>query len=223
MEERYKLILDRLALACQKVDRDPSEVELLAVSKNHSLEKIRELVELGHSVFGESRQQEAISKIGTLPGNLRWHFIGRLQKNKIRKILPYFDLIQSVDSVSTAVAIDRIAEEMGLFPQVLLQVNLAEESSKIGLTKQELFRELEVFLGLKRLQIQGLMTFPPWVNQAEKSRKWFVELREIKQTLEEEYQLGLPELSMGMSLDFEVAIEEGATIIRVGSALFGKR
>jgi len=185
--------------------------------------KVREAVEAGQALFGESRVQEARVKIPELPSNLRWHFVGHLQKNKIRHALPLFELIHSVDALAQAQEINRIAEEEGLHPRVLLEVNVAGEGSKFGFEPATLRAEMESLLALPRLSILGLMTIPPIADEAEASRKYFVQLRELRDQLQTEFHVDLAQLSMGMTQDFLIAIEEGATLVRVGTAIFGER
>ena len=200
-----------------------TDVELVAVAKTHPAEIVREAIGAGQVVFGESKVQEARAKIQLLPSNLRWHFIGHLQKNKIRHALPLFELIHSVDSLNLAQAIDRIAHEDGLHPRILLEVNVAGEGSKFGFKAATLQAELESLLTLSRLSIEGLMCIPPLAEEAEASRRYFVELRELRDVLEKQFQMKLPQLSMGMTNDYSVAVEEGATLVRVGTAIFGER
>ena len=197
------------------------DVELVAISKTHEAAKVREAVEAGQSLFGESRVQEARVKIPELPSNLRWHFVGHLQKNKVRHALPLFELIHSVDSLALAEDVNRIAEEEGLHPRVLLENNVAGEGSKFGFTLEKLREDLENLLALSRLSILGLMTIPPLAEEAEASRKHFVHLRELRDRLQTEFHVDLAQLSMGMTQDFAVAVEEGATLVRVGTAIFG--
>ncbi|PYL81107.1 MAG: YggS family pyridoxal phosphate-dependent enzyme [Verrucomicrobia bacterium] len=167
--------------------------------------------------------QEARAKIPLLPSHLRWHFIGHLQKNKIRHALPLFEMIHSVDSLGLAQAIDRIAQEDGLHLRILLEVNVAGEGSKFGFKTTTLRAELESLLMLSRLSIEGLMCIPPLAEEPEASRRYFVELRELRDAIEKEFQVKLPQLSMGMTNDYSVAVEEGATLVRVGTAIFGER
>ncbi|RYD38900.1 MAG: YggS family pyridoxal phosphate-dependent enzyme [Verrucomicrobiaceae bacterium] len=216
-------IHERMEAACLKAGRDPSSVELVAVSKTFPDAAVREAADAGQIVFGESRQQEAAPKIAALPDHLRWHFIGRVQSNKVRKLLPLFDTIHAIDSLRLARHTAGVAVELGLFPKVFLQVNVGGEASKGGFEPDELEREIESLLAVERLDIQGLMTIPPPGENAEASRPWFVRLRELRDRLERRSGVKLPSLSMGMSGDFEVAIEEGATHVRVGSAIFGGR
>src|SRR5438132_2944168 len=200
-----------------------ADIELVAVTKTHPAEIVCEAIGVGQVVFGESKVQEARVKIPLLRSNLRWHFIGHLQKNKIRHALPLFEMIHSVDSLDLAQAIDRIAHENGLHPRILLEVNVAGEGSKFGFKATMLRAELEALLMLPRLSVEGLMCIPPRAEQAETSRKYFVELRELRDALEKEFQVKLPQLSMGMTNDYSVAVEEGATLVRVGTAIFGER
>lgn len=216
-------VRQKIADACRRSRREPDSVELIAVSKTFPAEAIREAAACGQMLFGESRQQEAEPKISSLPGSLHWHFIGRLQKNKVRKILPLFDAIHAMDSLRLAEYTASVAEEFGLFPKVFLQVNVGGEASKGGFEPEELKREMEALLSVQRLEILGLMTIPPAEDDAEAARPWFVALRELRDDLERGFGVRLPALSMGMSGDYEIAIEEGATHVRVGSAIFGKR
>jgi pyridoxal phosphate enzyme (YggS family) len=213
----------QIAAAVAKSGRAPNEVELVAVSKGHAAEKVQAAAEAGQTLFGESRVQEARAKIPLLPSRLRWHFIGHLQKNKIRHALPLFELFHGVDSLALAQDMQRIAEEEGMQPRILLEVNVAGEASKHGFPPDALRRDLETALSLGRLTIEGLMTIPPLAPEAEASRRYFVALRQLRDELEAEFRIGLPHLSMGMSGDFSIAIEEGATMVRVGTAIFGKR
>jgi pyridoxal phosphate enzyme (YggS family) len=216
-------VRQRVATACGRVCRDPATVELIAVSKTFPAESVREASEAGQLHFGESKLQEAEPKIQLLAGSLRWHFIGRLQRNKLRRILPLFEVIHAVDSMVMATAVNELARELGLFPKILLQVNVAGEASKGGFDPAVLRRELARLLELERLEIMGVMCIPPPGPDAESARPWFVALRDLRDDVERTAGVPLPWLSMGMSGDYEVAIEEGATHVRVGSAIFGKR
>jgi pyridoxal phosphate enzyme (YggS family) len=216
-------VQERIAEAAGKSGRSPDDIELVAVSKTHSAEKVQAAAEAGQLLFGESRVQEARAKIPLLPSRLRWHFIGHLQKNKIRHALPLFELFHGIDSLVLAEDLHRIAGEDGMSPRVLLQVNVAGETSKHGFAPEALRRDLEALLSLGRLTIEGLMTIPPLAPEAEAARCHFVALRELRDELEGECNVRLPRLSMGMSDDFPIAIEEGATLVRVGTAIFGAR
>jgi PLP dependent protein len=216
-------VAGKISAACERVGRIGNSVELVAVSKTFPESSIREAFGAGQRVFGESKLQEAESKIAALPDSVHWHFIGRVQRNKVRKLLQSFDVIHAIDSLRLATYADGIAAELGLFPQVFLQVNIGGEQSKGGFEPEILRAEIEELARLKRLEILGLMCIPPAGPDAESARPWFSALREMRNSLESEFGIGLPSLSMGMSGDYEVAIEEGATHVRVGSAIFGKR
>jgi len=221
--ENLERVREQITQAAAKAGRPVNEIELVAITKKHPAEKVREAVEAGHTLFGESRVQEARAKIPELPSNLRWHFVGHLQKNKIRHALPLFELFHGVDSLALAQEMDRIAAEEGEHPRVLLEVNVAGEGSKFGFKTETLRAEMGSLLALPRLSIEGLMCIPPLAGEAEASRKFFVQLRELRDSLEKEFGLRLPRLSMGMTQDFWIAVEEGATLVRVGTAIFGER
>ena len=223
LRENLENVRARIDAAAARAGRDPGAVELVAVSKTHPVEEIREVEEAGQSLFGESRVQEALVKIPLLPGRLRWHFIGHLQANKVRKALPLFELIHGVDSMEIARDIDRIGAELGLHPRVLLEVNVSGEGSKHGFDPEALERDLEALLSLPRLQVEGFMTMAPLAPEAEASRPYFASLRALRDRLAVRAGIPLGTLSMGMSGDYEVAVEEGATLVRVGSAIFGDR
>lgn len=212
-----------MTAACERARRDPSTVELIAVSKTFPADAVRQACEAGHAVFGESKLQEAEAKIDLLAGSLHWHFIGRVQRNKVRRILPRFEVIHAIDSMGLATYVNEVARELGLFPKVLLQVNVGGEATKGGFEPAVLRAEMAGLLALDRLEIMGVMCIPPPGPQPESARPWFVALRELRDSLEQASRVQLPWLSMGMSGDFEVAIEEGATHVRVGSAIFGNR
>jgi pyridoxal phosphate enzyme (YggS family) len=223
IRENLERVRAQIREAAGKAGREAEDIQLIAISKTHDAERVREAHAAGQNVFGESRVQEARTKLPELPSSLRWHFVGHLQKNKIRHALPLFELIHSVDSLELARDIDRIAQEEGLHPRVLLEVNVAGEGSKFGFPPDKLRDEMESLLSLGRLSIEGLMALPPIAPEAEASRKFFVQLRERRDALEKEFDMKLPQLSMGMTNDFTVAIEEGATLVRVGTAIFGER
>ncbi len=223
LADRLGGIRRTIATSSQTAGRSADEVCLIAVSKTHPPEAVSELVEAGQYVFGESRVQEARAKIPQVSGKARWHFIGHLQKNKIRQILPLVERLHGVDSLELARDVSRIAGEAGLFPKVLLEVNVAGESSKHGFPPDQLRRDMEALLALDRLQIDGLMAIPPLAAEAEHSRSYFIKLRALRDELATSFGIPLPELSMGMSGDYGIAVEEGATMVRVGSALFGAR
>ncbi|MBI3192194.1 MAG: YggS family pyridoxal phosphate-dependent enzyme [Pedosphaera parvula] len=213
----------RIAAACARAGRDPASVQLLAVSKGHPPETVRAALDLGLTWFGENKVQEAKAKIPLCPGKARWQMIGHLQTNKAREAAHWFEMIQSVDSLHLAIEINKRAEQAAKSMPILLEVNLAGEASKFGYQPEQLLAELDQLNALTRLEIHGLMTMAPWTPDPEKARPVFRQLRELKGRCEKALGAPLAHLSMGMTGDFEVAIEEGATIIRIGTALFGER
>lgn len=216
-------IREKLAEAARRAGRQPDEVGLVAVSKTQPVEKIREAVDAGLRIFGENRVQEAFEKAPALPKELDWHLIGHLQRNKIRKALNLFGLIQGVDSLHLAQAIDRIAAEMEIRPRILLEVNVSGEASKFGFAPENLQISIEELIALQHIKIEGLMTMAPFSSDPEDSRPFFARLLKMRDQLAQQTHLLFPTLSMGMSGDYEVAVEEGATLVRIGSALFGER
>ena len=221
--DNLERVREQIVQAAAKAGRDVKGVELVAITKTHPAENVREAVEGGQTLFGESRVQEARAKISELSSNIRWHFVGHLQKNKVRQALPLFEMIHSVDSLALAQDINRIAEEEGLYPRVLLEVNVAGEGSKFGFEPDDLREQMEALLALPRLSIEGLMCIPPLAVESEDSRKFFVQVREVRDSLEKGFRMKLPQLSMGTTQDFPIGIEEGATLVRVGTAIFGER
>jgi PLP dependent protein len=222
-DNRFHQVRAEIAAAASRAGRTPDEIVLVAVSKTHPPEAVSHLLREGQTVFGESRVQEAKAKIPLVGSRAKWHFVGHLQKNKIRQALPLFELFHGIDSLELARDLHRVADETGVEPRILLEVNVAGEASKFGFPPDKLRAQLEELLQLRRLNIEGLMCIPPPQPRAELARKYFTTLRELRDRLQEEFRVGLPQLSMGMSSDFSVAIEEGATLVRVGTALFGDR
>jgi len=224
IDERLADVRSRMAEASRRAGRKPEDTELVAVAKAHPPEALQEAMEAGQTLFGENRVQEARAKMTLVPSRARWHFIGHMQKNKVRQALPVFELLHSVDSLELAREVQRIANEDSQRPRVLLEVNVAGESSKFGFKPATLAAELETLIaGMPRLDVLGLMAIPPFSPKAEESRRYFAALRELRDRLQDQLRVGLPHLSMGMSGDYEVAIEEGATLVRVGTAIFGER
>jgi len=231
--DRLTEIRARLFVAARSAGRDPSSVRLVAVSKTFPLESIREAFEAGQRDFGENRVQEALQKVelalqkieGSADQSIRWHLLGHLQTNKARKAAPAFAVIQSVDSVELIQKLDQAAADTGHAPDLLIQVDLAGEANKYGATPSEVPRLFEAAAACRAARVVGLMTLPPWPETPEDSRPWFRQLRDLR----DQWQAsGVPasmlrELSMGMSGDFEVAVQEGATMVRVGTAIFGSR
>jgi pyridoxal phosphate enzyme (YggS family) len=223
ISENLAHVLSAISDAARQAGHSPDSVRLIAVSKTHPVEVIQEAIEAGQLTFGENRVQEAQPKISALPAKLHWHLIGHLQSNKARLALPLFELIHGVDSLELLAHINSVAGDLGLFPRVLLQVNVAAEASKFGFAPGKLLDVVEEIVKFDRVQIDGLMTIPPLAPAAEHSRRYFVTLRELRDKLAAEFRFPLPELSMGMSNDFRVAVEEGATMVRVGTSVFGER
>ena len=223
LADRLHEVRLRIAAAAARSGRSPQDVELLAVSKTFPPSLISEAAQAGQRVFGESRAQECLEKIPALSPQLRWHFIGHLQSNKVRKVLPLCEAFHGVDSTDLALDFERISLEEGCRPQVYLQVNIAGDDRKFGFTPESVRREMGPLLELKRVEVVGLMTIPPAVKDPEQSRDHFAKLRALRDQLAAETGVPLPGLSMGMSGDFEVAIGEGATIVRIGSEIFGGR
>jgi pyridoxal phosphate enzyme (YggS family) len=222
--ERLRVIEEHIAAACARSGRERTAVEMIAVSKTFPVEAIREACLAGQHVFGESRLQEAEPKIAASPAGLVWHFIGRVQRNKLRKLLSRFDVIHGVDSLKIAEAANDICSQLGQSKKkVFLQVNLGNEAAKAGFSADQLDQALRGTSGLPHLHVLGLMAIPPAELEPEDSRRWFRQLRELRDALEISHGVHLPALSMGMSRDYEVAIEEGATHVRIGSAIFGGR
>ena len=223
LEENLATIRERINAACARASREPSSVTLLAVTKTQPPEVVSEAARLGLGLFGENKVQEAKNKIPQCPGKVAWHMIGHLQSNKARDAVELFSMIESVDSFHLAEEINRRAEQAAKTLPILLEVNIVGEASKFGYKPEQLLADFERLNSLARLEIHGLMTVPPWTPTPERVRPVFQRLRELKEQCEQRLGAPLPHLSMGMSGDFEVAIEEGSTIVRIGTALFGER
>lgn len=232
--DRASNIMKRISHAAMRAGRNPEEIKLIAVTKTVTIETIKEAIDAGLRIFGESRVQEAKAKIEELSRlstadyllpAVSWHLIGHLQKNKAKYAVQLFDLIHSVDSIELAEEINRQAEKIGKTQRILIQVKLSEEKTKHGINASSLMPLLEGIRGLNNLKLQGLMTIPPYFDDPEKARPYFKRLREIRDNINALHILDSPlhELSMGMSNDFEVAIEEGSTMVRIGTAIFGER
>ncbi len=216
--ENYKLILENIKQAAYRSGRNPAAVKMIAVTKYVGLAEVNKAAALGLKDFGENRVQEAASKVGQRP-DLNWHFIGHLQSNKVKEVLPHYILIHSLDRLSLATALQRCAERFGQMAETLVQVNTSGEKSKFGLSPEELPGFLDEIRTFDRIKVNGLMTMAPFVDDPEEARPCFSLLRILR---DQNAEIGreLTELSMGMTNDYPVAIEEGATIIRIGSALF---
>ncbi len=233
MSERYKLrmasikenllgVMERIEKAARKVGRDPNEIKLVAVSKTVEAARIKEAIEAGVSILGENYVQEAQKKIEEVGRPVSWHFIGHLQSNKVKYAIRLFDMIHSLDSIPLAEELNRRAEQADRVIRVMIEVNLSKEATKFGTDEEVVVNLAKRIQNLKHLFLEGLMTMPPYFDSPEMSRPYYIALRALKERMVKE---GVPmkELSMGMSNDFEIAIEEGATYVRVGTAIFGPR
>ena len=222
VKENLAKVTERIERAARRSGRDLREIRLVAVSKTVDPVRIQEAIEAGVSILGENYVQEAQKKIETIGGAAAWHFIGHLQSNKAKIAVQLFDMIHSLDSIHLAEELNRRATQAARVLPVMLEVNLAREETKFGTDEVKLLNLAKRVAELDHLSLQGLMTMPPFFDIAEQSRPYFIELRKWRERLEKEGIL-IKELSMGMSNDFEVAIEEGATYVRVGTAIFGLR
>lgn len=223
IEQRLAAIRERMERACGRAGRDPQAVRLLAVSKTQPPDAVMEAVAAGLADFGESRVQEARQKIPQCPSAARWHFIGHLQTNKVREAVRLFERVHAVDSMRLLETLERACQEEGRNLAAFLEVNVSGERSKFGMAPDEVPLVLKAAAAMFRVRVEGLMTIPPIAEDPGEARPFFRALRELRDRVREECGLPLPELSMGMSHDFEVAIEEGATWVRVGTSLFGPR
>lgn len=223
IRENLELIRQNIEKACQRSKRDPRQVQIVAVCKDQNAKKIKQVYDLGIRLLGENKTQEAEIHMQQLVGaDITWHFIGKLQKNKINKLLNIFHLIESVDGVKSLEHIHkRVDEPVELF----IEINIGEEKNKSGFTIEGLKKALPYISNLNKVIVSGLMAIPPYFEDPEKVRPYFSQLRELKNTINQmaTANLKISHLSMGMSHDYEVAVEEGATIIRIGTALFGRR
>ena len=213
----------KIAEACTRSRRNPIDVALMGVSKNQPAAAVEEAARAGLRLFGENRVQEAKGKIPQCPGSLSWHMIGHLQSNKCRDAVALFDVIQGVDSLGLAEELNKAAEKQTKTLKILIEVNVAGEASKFGYKHEAVLADLESIMRLSRLELHGLMTIAPYSPLPERARPFFRALRELRDRCQERVGVPLPVLSMGMSGDFEVAIEEGSTLVRIGTALFGDR
>ncbi|HDH34074.1 MAG TPA: YggS family pyridoxal phosphate-dependent enzyme [Nitrospirae bacterium] len=220
--EALKNILENIKCSAVKADRDLDKIKLITVSKTIELQRVIEAVNAGATILGESRVQEARSKIEGFNGEVEWHLIGNLQKNKARTAVELFDLIHSVDSAELAAELNKHAKNAGIVQDILVQVKLSEEYTKHGADEKDLMVLLNAVAGMENLRLQGLMTIPPFFDDPEEARPYFRKLRKIAERASAQ-GFTMNELSMGMSNDYEVAIEEGATMVRVGTAIFGAR
>ena len=225
IKENVQNILENIKLSAKKAGRNSDEVILLAASKTQPVEKLIEAYDAGIRYFGENRVQEGIDKIEKMKDytDIHWHLIGGLQTNKAKYAVRYFEMIHSVEKPSLADEIDKRAKKINKIQDVLIEVNVGGEETKHGVEPENLSQLFQHCLQKENLNVLGLMCIPPYFEDKEKVRPYFAKLREMKNQLEKEFGINLPHLSMGMSHDYDVAVEEGATIVRVGSAIFGER
>lgn len=225
VSENFKIVMDRIGAAAKRAGRDPSSVRLVTVTKTVDHDRIREAIAAGAAILGENRVQEAKEKIEALGKVASWHLIGHLQTNKSKYAVKLFDLIHSVDNLELAKEIDKQAAKAGKVQNVLIEVSIAGEAAKAGVSIGDMVRLVGEAAGLKHIRVLGVMTMPPLSNDPEDSRPYFRKLRDLADAVRKEGIAGISmnELSMGMSGDFEVAVEEGATLVRVGTAIFGAR
>jgi len=225
--QRVRGVLTRIAEAAERAGRPPAAVRLVAATKSVPIESVRAAVQAGVRILGENRLQEALTKIEALgtPEGVAWHFIGRLQRRKVKTVVGMFQMIHSVDGLELAQEIDRRAATAGIRQPVLIEVNIGEEATKTGFSAPALLEVAHALDGLPHLDVQGLMAVPPPSKHPEHTRGYFRQVRELAGSIEAKgfSRIRMKELSMGMSGDFEIAIEEGATLVRVGTALFGPR
>ena len=213
----------RIAAACARSGRKPDDVEVIGVTKTFGPDVVTEAWQAGLRKFGENRVQEGAAKMAHCPSGPEWHLIGHLQRNKVRPALEYFSVLHAVDSLRLLEQIDRVADEAGCQPRILLEVNVSGEVSKFGLRPEDVAAVVEKTVSLRAVTLIGLMTMAPFFPDPQQARPVFARLRELRDRLQRDLGVGLPHLSMGMSNDFEVAVEEGATWVRLGTILFGHR
>ena len=218
--ENYRYVLKKVEEACARSGRDPKDVTLIAVSKTKPIEMIEEAMEAGARVFGENKVQELCDKYEQLPKDLHWHLIGHLQRNKVKYIVDKAELIHSVDSLKLAQSISQHASEIGKVQKILVQINNANEEQKFGFSKEEIFEVLPEILKLPSVEVVGVMNMAPLGIAEEEIGRLFEEIKEIRNFLEEQYGCKLPEISMGMSQDYYIAVKHGATMLRIGRKLF---
>ena len=225
LKKNYEVVLNKVSEACKRAGRDENEVTLIAVSKTKPVEMLREVYDCGCRDFGENKVQEIMDKYEQLPSDIRWHMIGHLQTNKVKYIVDKVYMIHSVDSIKLAKEISKEALKKNVTVKVLLEVNVAKEESKFGLMSEQVLEFYKEVVDLPGLKVCGLMTIAPYVENPEENRQYFVDLKQLMVDMiaEKTDNISVGELSMGMTGDYEVAIEEGATFVRVGTGIFGER
>lgn len=237
IRDNVKRVQDCIAASCARADRDPAEITLVAVSKQKTVEQILEAADAGLRHFGENRVEEGVEKIPQVNesarGNVTWHMVGHVQSRKAKPVVQHFDIVQSVDSLKLAKRLSRFAVENDRVLGAFLEINISGEASKYGLAgynwyrddsvKEHLWRAAGAIFVLPNIEVKGLMTMAPYGAEEKTIRRVFTDLRHLRDELTREKEMALPELSMGMTDDYQIAIEEGATMIRIGRALFGER
>ena len=225
IRDNLNRVRERIEKAATQAGRDPRTVKLVVVSKTVEIERIREAIKAGAAILGENYVQEARDKVGRLGREVAWHFIGHLQTNKVKYAADIFDMVHSVDRIELGREIDRVARNKERVMPVLVQVNISGEETKHGIDKAGLIHLISEMVTLKNISLRGLMTMPPYFDDPEMARPYFRVLRKLKEEMQERFggDIDLVELSMGMSNDFEAAVQEGATLVRVGTAIFGER
>ncbi len=221
--DNYRQVLQKIDNISSQCNRNPAEISVIAVSKTFPAQIIQEAIDNGITLFGENRVQEAKAKIPQLQGNFTFHLVGHLQSNKARDAVKLFDCIHSIDKLSTAIEVDREAKKMNKIQNILIEVNTSGEQSKFGVTPDKAFELCKGILDLQNINCLGLMTVGPLTDDRNKIRQSFILLRTLKDQLNQKIGISLKELSMGMSADFDIAIQEGATMLRIGTAIFGQR
>lgn len=225
LKENLAQVEENIKKACEKAGRDRKDVTLIAVSKTKPVEMLQEIYDEGIRVFGENKVQELVDKYEVLPTDIKWQMIGHLQRNKVKYIVDKVDLIHSVDSLRLAEAIDKEAEKKGVIANILIEVNVAKENTKFGLMPEEVDDFIDQVKNFPHIQVEGLMTIAPFVSNPEENRPIFARLRELSVDIRKKNvdNINMSVLSMGMTNDYQVAIEEGATMVRVGTGIFGAR
>lgn len=223
--ENLQDVEKRIVAACERVGRKREEVTLVAVSKTKPIEMLQEAYEAGSRYFGENKVQELVDKYEVMPKDIHWQMIGHLQRNKVKYIVDKVDMIHSVDSIRLAEEIDKEAAKKGVIVNILLEVNMAKEDTKFGLMPEDVMDFVGEIVRFENIRVQGLMTIAPFVDNPEENRKYFADLKKLSVDIAKKRvnNVNMSVLSMGMTNDFEVAIEEGATMVRVGTAIFGRR
>lgn len=223
--ENLQDVEKRIVAACERVGRKREEVTLVAVSKTKPIEMLQEAYEAGSRYFGENKVQELVDKYEVMPKDIHWQMIGHLQRNKVKYIVDKVDMIHSVDSIRLAEEIDKEAAKKGVIVNILLEVNMAKEDTKFGLMPEDVMNFVSEIVRFENIRVQGLMTIAPYVDNPEENRKYFANLKKLSVDIAKKRvnNVNMSVLSMGMTNDFEVAIEEGATMVRVGTAIFGRR